>query len=371
MNRINNSFIYRIFFILFFVISIAAFTAGCEINFSDEPNANNKGNVTDLHNLKLASEYTGEPYIELNNNKPEFEDSDKTGSPFEVYSDLDKLGRCGVAYANICRELMPTEKRGSISKVKPSGWQSVRYDCVEGKSLYNRCHLIGFQLAGENANRKNLITGTRSFNVDGMLPFEDMVADYVKRTGNHVLYRVTPVYEGENLVAEGVQMEALSVEDDGDGVCFNVFVYNVQQGIAIDYATGNSSLVENGSGKDSLGAKSKINGEKNTNLNNLTGSNKKSNKTSEKNGSKTIKENNNKNTAKDYNSNKKANKTASKNSGSSLENQDYVINTNTGKFHYPYCSSVNDMLPKNREDYKGNRQQLVEQGFEPCKRCNP
>lgn len=185
-------------------------------------------------------EYSGKPYVEINGNQPEFAERDKTEKSFERYSEMDSLGRCGVAYANIGRDLMPTEERGSIGKVKPAGWHTVKYDIVDGKYLYNRCHLLGYQLTAENANEKNLITGTRYMNVDGMLPFENMVADYVKETGNHVLYRVAPVYEGRHLLAKGVQMEAYSVEDEGDGICFNVFVYNVQPGIYIDYATGDS-----------------------------------------------------------------------------------------------------------------------------------
>ena len=165
-----------------------------------------------------------------------------TTSSYEVYSPLDGLGRCGAASACVGVDLMPTEERESIGQVKPSGWQTVKYDCVDGKYLYNRCHLIGFQLTGENANKQNLITGTRYMNVDGMLPFENMVADYVKETGNHVLYRVTPIYDGDALVAGGVQMEALSVEDKGTGISFNVYVYNVQPGVEIDYATGESWL---------------------------------------------------------------------------------------------------------------------------------
>ena len=169
-------------------------------------------------------------------------DEDKTTKSFEKYDNLDYLGRATKAFANISIDLMPTEKRGNIGMVKPSGWNTVKYDVVDGKYLYNRCHLIGFQLAGENANKKNLITGTRYLNVDGMLPFEDEVADYVKDTDHHVLYRVTPVFKGDNLVAEGVEMEAYSVEDKGKGICFHVFVYNVQPGVTIDYATGKSRL---------------------------------------------------------------------------------------------------------------------------------
>lgn len=182
----------------------------------------------------------------MNYNQADFSEDDMQRESFEEYSDLDSLGRCGQAYALIGTETMPDEDRGSIGQIKPSGWHTVRYDdLIDGKYLYNRCHLIGFQLAGENANEKNLITGTRYMNVDGMLPFENQVADYVETTGNHVLYRVTPVFEGDELVARGVQMEALSVEDDGQGVAFNVFVYNVQPGVDIDYQTGESQRTEN------------------------------------------------------------------------------------------------------------------------------
>ena len=188
--------------------------------------------------LAAIPAYSGEPYAVVNGNIPYFTESDLTSESFEYYSDLDELGRCGTAYSSVGTDLMPTEKRGSISKVKPSGWQVSKYDFVDGKYLYNRCHLIGYQLTAENANEKNLITGTRYLNVDGMLPFENLVADYVKETENHVLYRVTPVFEGDNLVASGVLMEAESVEDAGDGVEYCVYVYNVQPGVEIDYATG-------------------------------------------------------------------------------------------------------------------------------------
>ena len=186
--------------------------------------------------------FSGEPYVAVNGNEPSFLPGEMTTSSYEVYSPLDALGRCGVASACVGVDLMPTEERESIGQVKLSGWQTVKYDCVDGKYLYNRCHLIGFQLTGENANKQNLITGTRYMNVEGMLPFENMVADYVKETGNHVLYRVTPIYDGDALVAGGVQMEALSVEDEGKGVSFNVYVYNSQPGVEIDYATGESWL---------------------------------------------------------------------------------------------------------------------------------
>jgi len=187
-------------------------------------------------------EFSDVAYVAINDNVPFFMPEEITEESYEYYSDLDALGRCGVTMACIGVDIMPTEDRGEIGSVKPTGWQSVKYDIVEGKYLYNRCHLIGFQLAGENANKKNLITGTRYLNIEGMLPFENLVADYVKETKNHVLYRVTPLFDGDNLVAHGVLMEGWSVEDEGEGVCFCVYAYNAQPGIEIDYATGESRL---------------------------------------------------------------------------------------------------------------------------------
>jgi DNA-entry nuclease len=184
--------------------------------------------------------FSKKPYVVINNNIPSFPDKDRTTKSFESYSKLDSLGRCGPAYANVSLSTMPTEKRGPIGSVKPTGWQTVKYDGIDGKYLYNRCHLIGYQLTAENANPRNLITGTRYLNVTGMLPFENMVADYVKETHHHVLYRVTPIFKGNELVARGVQMEACSVEDKGAGIQFNVYVYNNQPGITIDYRTGKS-----------------------------------------------------------------------------------------------------------------------------------
>lgn len=262
--------------------------------------------------------YSGNPYVEINGNVPRYADADLTTTSFETYSPLDSLGRCGVAYANIGTDLMPTKDRGSIGQVKPSGWHTVKYDCVDGKYLYNRCHLIGYQLTAENANTKNLITGTRYLNIEGMLPFENMVADYIKETGNHVLYRVTPIFEGDNLVASGVLMEAKSVEDNGDGILFNVYCYNVQPNITVDYATGDSSL--NG------GAETP---------------------STEQNA--TVKP-----------------ETPSESNGTT-----YILNTNTKKFHYPTCSSVDQMNASNKKEYTGRRNDLISQGYEPCKRCNP
>ena len=192
--------------------------------------------------MEDIADYNGNNYVIVNDNNPYFKEEEYTTDSFEKYSELDSLGRCGVAYANISKELMPTEKRGSIGSIKPSGWHTIKYDHIDGKYLYNRCHLIGYQLTGENANEKNLITCTRSMNTKGMLQFENMVTKYIKDTGNHVLYRVTPVFEGNNLVATGVEMEAYSVEDNGKGIKFNVFVYNIEDGIIIDYKTGDSKL---------------------------------------------------------------------------------------------------------------------------------
>lgn len=263
---------------------------------------------TSANSVSLSDipEYTGDAYVVLNDNVPDFPDSDFTSDSFETYSALDNLGRCSIAYANIGQDLMPTEKRGNIGQVKPSGWHTVKYDNVDGKYLYNRCHLIGYQLTAENANEKNLITGTRYLNTEGMLPFENMVADYIKETDNHVLYRVTPIFDGKNLVASGVQMEAESVEDKGDGIQFNIFCYNVQPGISIDYATGDSWI-------------------------------------SEKNSSETT----------------------------SSVNTEYILNTNSMKFHKPSCSSVSQTSDANKQVYTGSRDDLIAQGYEPCKKCNP
>lgn len=249
--------------------------------------------------------FSDAPYVVINDNQPAFDEKDLTNKSFERYSELDALGRCGVAYANVGVDLMPTEKRGSISNVKPTGWQTVKYDSVDGKYLYNRCHLIGFQLTGENANEKNLITGTRYMNVDGMLPFENMVADYVKETKNHVLYRVTPVFEGNNLVASGVQMEAMSVEDEGERVLFNVYVYNNQPGISIDYATGSSSEGDT------------------------------------------------------------APATTSK-SGNT-----YILNTSSKKFHNTACGNVSSIKAANKQEYSGDREELIAQGYSACGSCKP
>lgn len=268
-------------------------------------------------NIDEIPEYSGNAYITIANNIPDFSDSELKTESFETYSELDSLGRCGIAYANIGQDLMPTEDRGSIGQVKPSGWHTVKYDCVDGKYLYNRCHLIGFQLTAENANTKNLITGTRYLNVEGMLPFENMVADYIKETGNHVLYRVTPIYEGDNLVASGVQMEAKSVEDNGEGVLFNVYCYNVQPCVSIDYSTGESQLSQNNTSPTEPSEENTVSG------------------------------------------------------NAQATESSYILNTNTKKFHLPGCSGLNQMNEKNKKEFTGTRDELIQQGYEPCKKCNP
>ena len=242
-------------FVIIIILLIAAFL-GYEVKTTDLSSGSDllsqvielipSGDTAEQGSIDLSNipEYNGEPYIAVNGNVPFFEDTEVTATSFEDYSDLDNLGRCGVAMASVGQDIMPTEERGSIGQIKPAGWHTVKYDCVDGKYLYNRCHLLGYQLTGENANERNLITGTRYLNVDGMLPFENMVADYVMETGNHVMYRVTPIYTGNNLVADGVLMEGYSVEDQGEGITFCVYVYNVQPGVRIDYATGDSSLAE-------------------------------------------------------------------------------------------------------------------------------
>ena len=207
------------------------------VNYFVGPGAEQPPHAVSLQEIPA---FSGEPYVIIGDGQPQFDEADITTASYEFYSELDSLGRCGYTMACIGKDLMPLEDRGPIGQVKPSGWQQGKYDFVDGKYLYNRCHLIGFQLTGENANERNLITGTRYMNTEGMLPFENMVADYIKETSNHVLYRVTPIFQGDELVARGVQIEAFSVEDNGEGICFHVYIYNSQPGVTIDYATGNN-----------------------------------------------------------------------------------------------------------------------------------
>lgn len=286
------------------LLSLTLLFGGCSPDSSSESPSQTSDREAS-YNLESIPEYTGDPYVVINENVPFFTESDFTEEAFETYSDLDELGRCGAAFANVGKETMPTEERGQIGMIKPSGWQTVKYDCVDGKYLYNRCHLIGYQLSAENANEKNLITGTRYLNVSGMLPFENMVADYIKNTRNHVLYRITPIYQDKNLVASGVLMEAQSVEDDTIRFC--VYCYNVQPGIQIDYATGKSSLA------------------------------------------------------------------AGSEEASKAPDQEatYILNENSKKIHTPDCPSVQDTKPKNRKEYHGLLQELLDDGYTGCKNCNP
>ena len=284
--------------------------------------------------------YSGEPYVEVNDNQPEFTEEELTTVSYEDYSELDELGRCQSAEACIGQDLMPTEARESISSVKPTGWKNKSYDTVDGGYVYNRCHLIGFQLTGENANEENLITGTRYMNVEGMLPFEDEVAAYIKETDNHVMYRVTPVFEGDDLVASGVQMQAESVEDDGVGISFNVYVYNVQPYVVIDYKTG-----ENWAGDEIAEPEGKwADG---------TEADPSDSKSDSKINAKTDSAATSKAEAKD------------------TKEQTYILNKNTKKFHKPECSGAKKIKAKNKGEYTGSRQTLIDEGYEPCGNCNP
>lgn len=297
-------------------------TADSSVSNETSVSAATAGNIEEAPVLSDIPEYSGSPYTEVNDNWPFFATDGLSDESCKHFSSLDNLGRCGVCYAIIGQDLMPTEERGAIGMVKPSGWHTVKYNgVVDGNYLYNRCHLIGYQLCGENANTKNLITGTRYLNIQGMLPFENMVADYVESTANHVAYRVTPVFEGNNLVASGVLMEAYSIEDSGDGIRFNVFCHNIQPGIEITYSTGESKLSEQyellESAEDTY------------------------------------------------------NETTTAASSSSSTEETYILNTNTKKFHHSWCSSVNDMKAKNKKEYTGSRDDIINQGYVPCKRCNP
>ena len=294
-------------------------------------NITTTNNVQQLIENKLAFSttnipaYSGKPYITINNNIPYFTDSDLTTKSYEYYSNLDSLGRCGVAVANIGKDIMPIEERDSIGSIKPTGWHTVKYDNVSGKYLYNRCHLIGYQLSGENANEKNLITGTRYLNVEGMLPFENMVDDYIEETNNHVLYRVTPVFEENNLLASGVIIEAKSVEDNGAGILFNVYCYNVQPDITINYATGES-----------------------------------------KSGATT--------TTTPIVEQPKEEPTLQPDTTESVQDTNtnsYILNKNTKKFHYSSCGSASRISEKNKGTHTGSRDELISQGYSPCGNCEP
>jgi len=269
--------------------------------------------------LSEVPEYSGEPYCTMNGGVPYFCQGDLKTAAYERYGDLDSLGRCTATEACLCRELMPEDERGPIGMVRPSGWRLDKYDFVDGKYLYNRCHLIGYQLTGENANECNLITGTRYLNVQGMLPFENRTAQYIRQNGGHVMYRVTPIFNGDELVCRGVLMEAYSVEDRGKGLCFCVYCYNVHPGVVIDYSTGESRevSVETTSGR------------------------------------------------------KSSRETTSMEKTSSGGEVRYVLNTRTKKIHLPDCRSVSGISEKNRENYSGELSELLEAGYEPCGYCKP
>lgn len=328
--------------IIAFLFSLILTLSGCSfldslnskhISVSDSCSVSTQ-NVADLSEIP---EFEGLPYVTINNNVPYFKENEMVTTSFERYAELDTLGRCGETYACVGKDIMPTEERGEIGQIKPSGWKTVKYDIVSGKYLYNRCHLIGFQLTGENANERNLITGTRYLNIDGMLPFENMVADYVKETENHVLYRVTPVFVDDELVARGVLMEALSVEDNGAGIKYNVYCFNAQPGISINYLTGDSQLGElppPTSSATSKDTQSSIDSAPSSDATSVP-------QTSQEESS----------------------------SDSSLE--EYVLNTSSGKFHLPTCSSVNTISESNKQTYHGTRDQLISNGYSPCGSCKP
>lgn len=307
------SLIFTYFLIGIIAIS-SVFFSGCDkiIDQLTDTTTENENSYTIYTSAEAVfsniPEYNGENYISINNNDPFFTADELTVSSYEFYSELDKLGRCGYCMACIGIDLMPTEERGQIGSVKPSGWHTVKYDFIEGKYLYNRCHLIGYQLSGENKNTSNLITGTRYLNNVIMLPFENMIADYVKNTGKHVLYRVTPVFKNKELVARGLLMEAMSVEDAGEALRFNIFCFNIQPGIVIDYLTGDSHT---------------------------------------------------------------ENETQTIISSTEAQTVTYIINKNTKTFHEVSCSSVNEMKPQNKKEFCGSRNEVIASGYKPCSNCKP
>lgn len=310
-----------------------------ELVTEEESDISPKASETDT-----IKEYSGKAFIEMNDNIPKFSEDEKNSTQaFENYSELDSLGRCGVAFANICKEIMPTEERGEIGDVKPSGWHTVKYpEIIEDRYLYNRSHLIAYSLAGENANEKNLITGTRYLNQETMQIFELKVLDYVRSTENHVLYRVTPVFEGDNLLAEGVQMEAWSVEDEGQGICFNVFCYNVQPGIEIDYATGESKVADEFATSENLDTEE---------------ADEKSEKIDDKTESIT------------ENTTEAADNNNDNETDFEKQTRTYILNTNSMKIHLPDCKSVGDMAEHNKLEYEGSISELRKKGYKPCGRC--
>lgn len=297
--------------ILSVILTLLLFLNGCGIVFTNDIDGQTAlfsgVSVGDVASVSQVPSFSDEPYVIINGNKPDFSDSDLVTEAYEYYSPLDSLGRCGFAMACIGTEIMPTEERGAIGMVKPTGWHTVKYDNVDGKYLYNRCHLIGYQLTGENANTQNLITGTRYLNIEGMLPFENLVADYIKETENHVIYRVTPIFDGDNLLANGVQLEAFSVEDGGKEICFNVYAYNVQPDIVIDYATGES-----------------------------------------------------------YHKDEKSTDSDDETQSTSVK---YILNKSSKKIHLPECSSVKSIKPQNKKESDKTLEELTNEGYTPCQSC--
>lgn len=323
----------------------------------DASSTSSDGNQTDGENSGGTAisytipEYTGQPYAEINGNRPDFNQEDKKRKDaWELYSELDELGRCGQAYANLCKELQPEEERGLIGYIKPTGWHTVKYpDLIEDNYLYNRCHLIAFSLAGEDANEKNLITGTRYMNIEGMLPFENKVNRYISRKGNHVLYRVTPVFEGKNLVASGVQVEAWSVEDQGKSICFNVYCFNVQPGVTIDYRTGDSCVTTSESSSEIIDRGVIFSDEENGDVE--TG----------------IKD-------EDTQAGNEGDDTGTvirhdKVDANCIDVLDFVLNTSSFRCHINYCDSVNDMADHNKSYYTGTIEEVLEMGYDLCHRC--
>ncbi len=310
------------------------------------PSTENATTIEETFDFAVIPAYEGKAYVAVNGNVPFFTEEELSSASYETYGELDPLGRCTVCVASVGQDLMPAEERGNIGTVKPTGWHTVKYDFIDGKYLYNRCHLIGYQLTGENANEKNLITGTRYLNIEGMLPFENMVADYVKETDQHVMYRVTPVFEGDNLLASGVLMEGKSVEDNGEGILFCVFAYNVQPGVSIDYATGESS------------ADGTIANNENTTKQ----------ETSQPTDTDTAKQETSQST--DTNT-PQSSESVSGEQPAQSDAQTYILNTNTHKFHKPGCYSVEKIKPENYAEFTGTREEAIAYGYDPCKNCNP
>ena len=290
--------------------------------------------------VETLPKFNGMAYVKVNDNVPGFSKDEITTQSFEKYSSLDYLGRCGTAIACVGKDIMPTEERGEIGMVKPTGWHTVKYEVVDGNYLYNRCHLIGFQLTGENANEKNLVTGTRFLNIEGMLPFENMIADYVRETGNHVMYRVTPIFRGVNLLCDGVQMEGYSVEDKGEGICFNVFAYNAQPQVEINYLTGESALISSMLSDGENFGNVSYSSEITTNQNYDTYSQPQNNISS---------------------STSKNDETA--------KSVTYILNKNSKKIHLETCTHAKRMKEENREEYKGKIDKYVDKGYALCQTC--